>query len=653
MSEFRSLVVKEVRGNLLWAALGLLGVSSALVYVLPELPALFTGTAFSCAAVGLILGLAQTLPENRGDKWSFLAHRPMSRNSLFWAKSVAGLILYTVAAGVPIGIALLWMSRPGSLEYPFDRLMGLPPLADFLCGLAFYFAGVFTAMRDARWYLTRTFGVVAAAVCLFAVTSVSEFSAALLWIVPGVLVLAIAAWGTFVTGGKYSTQPRLQRAATGLVITTALAGLGALSGGFLLTLSLDEYVAADTWEYVLTSDGTFIKASFYDHYKIAAITDLQDRPIEKYRGREGQGRATLSHGVSTVQTVFNARLRQQRYREAKHFGDSLNAADPEGRRAWYYSRRLGLIATMDKATRVILGWIGPDGFSPGDTPPVRRFEGNFLSVDTRYMLANTVGAVQTPGHVVALLTFSDGVYHVVLHENRVEKVFATDPGETLWAAPGQWSDVLITSKRIHLTESNGTVLDLPHDLKPNGYGEIQVARVSHAVGTPIFFTYRPAWVERPLQVTEWDSRGNLLKRYTLPSLHQAAAAHWSEVALLTLWGYYASSGVTGFWWLEILPQLDATSWMVSAILSILSGLAAFLRGRAFAFTAARLLLWTSLAVLLGPLGFVLMLVLLDWPARERCTRCQRLRVVTREHCEHCSAPFAAPDLDGTEIFEVP
>jgi predicted amidophosphoribosyltransferase len=58
-----------------------------------------------------------------------------------------------------------------------------------------------------------------------------------------------------------------------------------------------------------------------------------------------------------------------------------------------------------------------------------------------------------------------------------------------------------------------------------------------------------------------------------------------------------------------------------------------------------------IAFLLGPLGYLLMLVLIEWPARESCPACSRKRVVTRERCEHCGEPFAAQPKDGTEIFE--
>ena len=41
----------------------------------------------------------------------------------------------------------------------------------------------------------------------------------------------------------------------------------------------------------------------------------------------------------------------------------------------------------------------------------------------------------------------------------------------------------------------------------------------------------------------------------------------------------------------------------------------------------------------------------EWPARETCPDCKKLRVVDREHCEHCGADFAPPEKNGTEMFE--
>jgi hypothetical protein len=55
--------------------------------------------------------------------------------------------------------------------------------------------------------------------------------------------------------------------------------------------------------------------------------------------------------------------------------------------------------------------------------------------------------------------------------------------------------------------------------------------------------------------------------------------------------------------------------------------------------------------LFGWVGLLLMLVLQEWPARIACPKCRKLRLVTRESCEHCGVLHAIPTPDGTEIFE--
>ena len=56
-------------------------------------------------------------------------------------------------------------------------------------------------------------------------------------------------------------------------------------------------------------------------------------------------------------------------------------------------------------------------------------------------------------------------------------------------------------------------------------------------------------------------------------------------------------------------------------------------------------------LLTGVPGFIAFLSVNEWPARESCPSCGKRRVVTREKCEHCGAPFAPPQKAGIEIFE--
>jgi hypothetical protein len=73
--------------------------------------------------------------------------------------------------------------------------------------------------------------------------------------------------------------------------------------------------------------------------------------------------------------------------------------------------------------------------------------------------------------------------------------------------------------------------------------------------------------------------------------------------------------------------------------------------RRYAFSRWHCIGWTLCGLLWGLVGLLLLLALQEWPARIACLKCGKLRVVTRDTCEHCGAPHVLPAPDGTEIFE--
>jgi hypothetical protein len=86
--------------------------------------------------------------------------------------------------------------------------------------------------------------------------------------------------------------------------------------------------------------------------------------------------------------------------------------------------------------------------------------------------------------------------------------------------------------------------------------------------------------------------------------------------------------------------------------AVVCGLACFLLPRRYAFSRARRIGWALCGLLFGLTGLLLMITLLDWPALIPCSKCRKLRVATRQHCEHCGAAHALPEPDGTEILEM-
>jgi hypothetical protein len=72
--------------------------------------------------------------------------------------------------------------------------------------------------------------------------------------------------------------------------------------------------------------------------------------------------------------------------------------------------------------------------------------------------------------------------------------------------------------------------------------------------------------------------------------------------------------------------------------------------RRYNYSIAARIGWTLFIFVLGIAGLLTLLCVQEWPAREACPHCKKLRAVDRETCEHCQAPFAPPDKNGTEIF---
>ena len=202
------------------------------------------------------------------------------------------------------------------------------------------------------------------------------------------------------------------------------------------------------------------------------------------------------------------------------------------------------------------------------------------------------------------------------------------------------------------------------------YGTVVVSRALLAPGAPTFFWYSSS--DRPFingeqgtaagHITEFGEGNRIvaqvsIPRDTVPTATDKVSAQdvFTASTISVTWRaavqvYLRLSGrrtVSPRNW----PRSDVVGWIVSAIASLVAAALAFLLARLFAFERNRRLLWAALGFVLGPLGVLLMLSLIDWPVREACPACARKRVVTRVRCEHCDAPFLPPALDGTEIFE--
>ena len=647
---FKAILWKEFRENLKWAVLGLILVSLGVVYCVERL---ITNSAYGGGlnwsdlsfglfglsrllppVVGLMIGLAQVVLENRGDNWGFLTHRPVPRSTLFWGKAVSGILLYFVAVSVPLVCGLLWIATPGHLPMPFDVHMTFPVIADILCGLVYYFAGLLTGMRDARWYASRVMGIGSGVVCSSALSVVPEFWQAVTCCTIGILISAASAWGAFVEGGRFGSQPRVTRFATAVTI-----GAGLLITGSVIFAGFSSFLPAFNGRssdqgIVFTGDGD----------AIADVLGLREMPM------------VSSQMISpSIHYSWNGDYRNpSEYFQAIQSNDALSNGAAF---TWYYIPRIGRFAAYQNRPAKLIGWLGPHGFTSGTAIPEDRFE------------RPLVGTIFKWGPT--LISFEDAVFRLDLNHRYIEKIFTADSGESIIGASDSNSGgprlselgdkarfvAISTAKRVVIQSGNATpLLSAPRDSNNLNYGSVIVYR-SRLASEPQTFVLYTNGFNLPALMTQYGPTGTRVGQYTIPGRFHPETLTWGYALLLSVTENVAMRTLLSKYsifrdaFIQPSPGQRLVSWLIPLLEGVLFAALAFSRGRRYAFSRGRLFLWSATGFALGPLGYALMLSLLEWPAFEKCSACSRPRLVTRDNCEHCSKPFSLPHADGTEVFE--
>jgi hypothetical protein len=570
--------------------------------------------------------------------------------------------------------------------------MVLPWVADVLTGLVYYFAGMLTAQREARWYGSRCLGLGAGLFCSYLVWIVPEFWQALLAIGSVGALTAAAAWGSFCTGGAWTPQPRIARLALAATFLLGLSALGftgqVLAGRFFWTPE-DHSTYFDRQGRVL-----FV----HEHNrKVVSITDtrgqvppdLQDEPVDYY---------TLKDIMT--QTAYGAWPSTRSYRNCNRAVVKYGNESRPGNEEWWYVPDRGRLVGFDKQSNRLLGSFGPDGFLSPEGPSGQRFQGDLSFISQLYR--SLVGPY---------LAFPGGVYTVNFRKRTVHKLYTPADGETvLWAS--QWKDeerkvsvaFVSTDRSVHVLEETGfRLFSAPLAYDREMYHLADLGRLENP--ERYWLWYEPAWYlgregqeTLPSVLVVFDRAGReigtrqivpprpglaraIIPRFPPPVQPSPVQARFglvtppAEAAVLMGAQRYFESGVRagdgkeiplalqflltstqyflpGVRWLPRAHPGLMLGFGASMLLSAAaSALVCFWLARRYAFSGARSVGWALVGMLFGWMGLALMLALQEWPARIACPRCRRLRVVTRDTCEHCGAPHASPAPDGTEIFE--
>jgi hypothetical protein len=109
------------------------------------------------AALAIALGLRQTLGESIVGTYSFLFHRPATRQWLISMKLLTGLAVYLLCALLPIAVYGLIAATPGTHASPFFWSMTLPTLLAWLAITPLYFGAFLSGIRPGSWFFSRLF----------------------------------------------------------------------------------------------------------------------------------------------------------------------------------------------------------------------------------------------------------------------------------------------------------------------------------------------------------------------------------------------------------------------------------------------------------------------------------------------------------------
>lgn len=603
---------------------------------------LWLPVGFFCAIFAAVLGWKQMFNERHRELWGFLIHRPVTPTRIFLAKVLAGLSVYLVVVGLPLMGYLSWALTPGNVAAPFEWPMLLPLLAFCLSGVPYYFAGMLTGMRRARWYASRAIGLGAAIVVTGSMVAAPHFWQALLAILVGISLLALASWGAFRTNGFDCGQPPVAQRALALALafgwTAVVLPVGNMLGDLVSRLDQRE-----PWSYYrMTKEGTILKVT-KAHRRPSQVTDLQGNPARDSRSGEPIVQADLD-GMAAQTAIIHPYFGEQPRRSnwLIESGGSLQLWRATPHTLWCYWRRYGRLVGYDVLTRRFIGSFGPKGFSPELHAATDRFS----------------------GHSSRTFRTATGVYGLDLQNRTVRELFSTGTEDSLGGVSDitrddyDWEYTLVASRQfIHLLAPDGHMLfktpfqpAYPQDrlvklhiLEPRGRFALWIAPAhDSAENLDRMLSARVTWFDGGQQQASTD----------LPPISRPANldSERNTVALLLPPGLVAACP-----WFSNDPLFTLECRMMLRFSLVFSVGVCLPMGywlsRRCRLESRACFGWLAFLVISGAPGLLAMASVEEWPARELCPKCKKLRVVTRQTCEHCGAGVAPPAAKGIEVFE--
>jgi hypothetical protein len=657
----KALVRKEFRENVKLAALGLVIYTLLLVqqyrdYVFSPTNMsqplghgdlqLFTG--WFCAIFGAVLGWLQIHNERRPDLWAFLMHRPMTRPAIFLGKVIAGLGIYALVVGLPLFGFIVWARWPRHVAAPFELTMLRPLAAYVLTGVIFYFAGMLTGLRQARWYASRALGLGVAIAVYFLVQTSPALWQGLCVLLLGAAILIAANLGGFLSHGYYRGQPAWGKAGLTAALMVSSLIVAATAVLFLSSFFPRMERPEARYSYDMTTNGTIFKVT-EGPGKSWAIADLEGKPLIDAKTGHMTELGEFRQRVAKATQLDTGPDEWTRFRPWMQADNSLFFPwHATSETLWYYWGQYGRLVGYDIATRRCIGSLGPNGFSQDLSgggvrfinPETRRGQRTLWTATTVYLLdlekRSTKALFTTtsddPISMAAeiILNGYDWDYEAVATKRAIHLV--TSDGKPVWKAPYEPAGLAYNQVGIYFLQPPGQFalwMTPPREENERANWKLPI----HVV-----------WLARDQGVVNRaDLPESVPPRFKPPIKAKLVSAVMPPALMVIL--PHLRGGPSP----KMFPrELLLLSWCGAVLVCLPIGL---WLGWRYRFPFAAQAGWAVFHVLFGVPGLLAFLSVQEWPAREACPNCKKLRVVDRAQCEHCGADFAPPEKTGTEVFE--
>jgi len=119
----------------------------------------------SCG-LGLVVAGRQFLFPGVVREWPFTLHRSTTRGAVLLAKLCAAGAAFLLGIGAVWSVLYLYASQPGALRRPVEGRIYWQGWIYILLGVLAYFAAAVASLSRARWYATRLFPLVIAAIVI-------------------------------------------------------------------------------------------------------------------------------------------------------------------------------------------------------------------------------------------------------------------------------------------------------------------------------------------------------------------------------------------------------------------------------------------------------------------------------------------------------